>query len=56
MLARVRSHKLRILSYFARRQAEKLVERDVIRHLKRHVISEAFGLLADPPTEPSLGR
>lgn len=44
-----------VMAYFARRRAEGLADRDIIRCLKRHVANEIFALLAHPTTEPLSG-
>lgn len=45
----------RTMAYFARRRAEGLADRDIIRCLKRHIANEVFALLTHPSTEPLPG-
>ncbi|VEH42550.1 Transposase IS116/IS110/IS902 family [Kocuria rosea] len=55
VLIRMRFREPRTMAYFARRRAEGLADRDIIRCLKRHVANEVFALLTHPSTEPLPG-
>ncbi|MFI7744890.1 IS110 family transposase [Kocuria rhizosphaericola] len=55
VLIRMRFREPRTMAYFARRRAEGLADRDIIRCLKRHVANEVFALLTHPTTEPLPG-
>ena len=55
VLIRMRFREPRTMAYFARRRAEGLADRDIIRCLKRHVANEIFALLTGPPAEPLPG-
>ena len=55
VLIRMRFREPRTMAYFARRRAEGLADRDIIRCLKRHVANEVFALLTHPPADPLPG-
>ena len=55
VLIRMRFREPRTMAYFARRRAEGLADRDIIRCLKRHIANEVFALLTHPSTEPLPG-
>jgi transposase len=44
------------MAYFARRRAEGLTDRDIMRCLKRHVANEIYGALNNPATDNPVGR
>ncbi|MFI7585378.1 transposase [Kocuria sp. M1N1S27] len=48
VLIRMRFREPRTMAYFARRRAEGLADRDIIRCLKRHIVNEVFALLTHP--------
>lgn len=55
VLSRRRHHDPKTIAYFARRQAEGLSDRDIVRCLKRHVPNEVFTLLTKPESELPIG-
>lgn len=44
------------MAYFARRRAEELTDRDIMRCLKRHVANEVYAALLNPATENPAGQ
>lgn len=48
MLLRLRHQEPRTEAYFARRRAEGLSDRDIIRCLKQHIANEVFRTLTTP--------
>ena len=56
LLLRRRHQEPRTMVYFARRRAEGLTDRDIMRCLKRHVANEVYGALLNPATENPAGR
>lgn len=50
VLVRMRHSEPRTMEYFARRSAEGLSDRDIIRCLKRHIANEVYALLTHPET------
>jgi transposase len=56
VLLRMRHREPRTMAYFARRRAEGLTDRDIMRCLKRHIANEVYAALLDPATEDPTGR
>lgn len=56
VLLRRRHQEPRTMAYFARRRAEGLTDRDIMRCLKRHVANEVHAALLNPATENPAGR
>ncbi|MEO7017725.1 MAG: transposase [Leifsonia sp.] len=56
VLLRRRHQEPRTMAYFARRRAEGLTDRDIVRCLKRHVANEVYAALLNPATENPAGR
>ena len=55
VLLRMRHQEPRTAEYFARRRAEGLSDRDIIRCLKRHIANEIFHTLTNPTPETAAG-
>jgi len=51
----MRHQEPRTAEYFARRRAEGLSDRDIIRCLKRHIANEIFHTLTNPTPETAAG-
>ena len=56
VLLRKRHQEPRTMAYFARRRAEGLTDRDIMRCLKRHIANEVYAALLNPATENPAGR
>jgi transposase len=56
VLLRMRHREPRTMAYIARRRAEGMTDRDIMRCLKRHVANEVYAALLDPATENPAGR
>jgi transposase len=56
VLLRMRHREPRTMAYFARRRAEGLTDRDIIRCLKRHIANQIYTALLNPATENPVGR
>ncbi len=56
VLLRMRHHEPRTDAYFARRRAEGLSDRDIMRCLKRHIANEVYRVLMEPGLENPVGR
>jgi transposase len=55
VLLRMRHQEPRTAAYFARRRAEGLSDRDIVRCLKRHIANEIFRVLTAPIPETPAG-
>ena len=44
------------MAYFARRRAEGLTDRDIMRCLKRHIANQIYTALLNPATQNPVGR
>ena len=56
VLLRMRHREPRTMAYFARRRAEGLTDRDIMRCLKRHIANEIYTALLNPATDHPVGR
>lgn len=56
VLLRMRHREPRTVAYFARRRAEGLSDRDIMRCLKRHIANEVYRALMEPGLENPVGR
>lgn len=56
VLLRIRHREPRTMAYFARRQAEGLTDRDIMRCLKRHIANEVYAALLNPGTDNLAGQ
>lgn len=56
VLLRKRHHEPRTMAYIARRRAEGLTERDIMRCLKRHVANEMYAILINTATGNPAGQ
>jgi transposase len=56
VLLRMRHREPRTMTYFARRRAEGLTDRDIIRCLKRHIANEVYAALLNPATDDPAGH
>jgi len=56
VLLRRRHQEPRTMAYFARRRAQGLTDRDIMRCLKRHVANEVYAAPLNPATENPAGR
>lgn len=55
VLLRIRHREPRTLAYFARRRAEGLTDRDIMRCLKRHIANEIYAALLNPTAGDAAG-
>jgi transposase len=55
VLLRMRHREPRTMAYIARRRAEGLTDRDIMRCLKRHVANEVYATLLNPAAEDPTG-
>lgn len=55
VLLRMRHREPRTVAYIARRRAEGLTDRDIMRCLKRHVANEVYAALLNPTAEDPTG-
>lgn len=56
VLLRIRHEEPRTVAYFARRRAEGLSDRDIMRCLKRHIANEVYRALMNPGLENPAGQ
>jgi hypothetical protein len=56
VLLRMRHREPRTMAYFARRRADGLTDRDIMRCLKRHIANEIYTALINPATDHTVGR
>lgn len=56
VLLRKRHREPRTVAYIARRRAEGLTDRDIVRCLKRHIANEIYSVLLNPATDHPVGQ